>query len=79
MNTLKKITDDLERGSRFLVVTVVLLYTCTLIVYVVQWGLSLFTDEVSADLGSALITAYFLIILSVIIGAFFDKLGRNHD
>ncbi|MGJ3501398.1 hypothetical protein PsalN5692_03920 (plasmid) [Piscirickettsia salmonis] len=79
MNTLKKITDDLERGTRFLVVTIVLFYACTLIVYVVQWGLSLFTDEVNADLGSALITAYFLIILSVIIGAFFEKMGRNHD
>ncbi|MGJ3500356.1 hypothetical protein [Piscirickettsia salmonis] len=79
MKTLKQFTHDLERGTRFLLVTIVLFYACTLIVYVVQWGLSLFTDEVNADLGSALITAYFLIILSVIIGAFFDKMGRSYD
>ncbi|QGP56885.1 hypothetical protein PsalMR5_04841 (plasmid) [Piscirickettsia salmonis] len=74
MKTLKEFTHDLEQGTRFLLVTIVLFYACTLIVYVVQWGLSLFTSEINADLGSALITAYFLIILSVIIGAFFEKL-----
>ncbi|MGJ3494417.1 hypothetical protein ACR9PT_07530 [Piscirickettsia salmonis] len=79
MKVLKQFTHDLEQGTRFLLVTIVLFYACTLVVYLVQWGLSLFTDEITANLGSALITAYFLIILSVVVRAFCDKLGCNHD
>ncbi|ODN41021.1 hypothetical protein [Piscirickettsia litoralis] len=79
MKAMKLFISDLEQGTRFLLVTVILFYACTLAVYLVQWSLSYFTDDVSADLGSALITSYFLIVLSIFVGTFFKKLRDSND